>query len=175
MFSRFSRHPEIKGDNTSVAEPDPGSGMNKSGSGSGMNSLDHISDSLETIFGLKYFNPLMRIRDGKSSDPGWEKFRSGINIPDPQHWIIHVRLCCRWGCRAQPIPHWQPLPGGRGTSLRSGGLSLPPFVFVWSGIQQCCGSGMVVILDPQHCWSPDLKQQQKRGVKRNLLSYHFCS
>jgi hypothetical protein len=31
------------------------------------------------------------------------------------------------------------------------------------------------ILDPQHCWSPDLKQQQKTGVKRNLLSYLFCS
>jgi hypothetical protein len=30
----------------------------------------------------------VRIRDGKNSDPG-----SGINIPDPQHWIIHVRLC----------------------------------------------------------------------------------
>jgi hypothetical protein len=25
-----------------------------------------------------------RIRDGKKSDPG-----SGINIPDPQHWLLH--------------------------------------------------------------------------------------
>jgi hypothetical protein len=27
----------------------------------------------------------MRIRDGNNSDPGWKKFGSGINIPDPQH------------------------------------------------------------------------------------------
>ncbi len=29
----------------------------------------------------------MRIRDGDSSDPGWKKVGSGINIPDPQHWF----------------------------------------------------------------------------------------
>jgi hypothetical protein len=29
----------------------------------------------------------MRIRDGDSSDPGWEKVGSGINIPDPQHCL----------------------------------------------------------------------------------------
>jgi hypothetical protein len=63
-----------------------------SGSGSIMNNPDHISESLETIFGLNYLNSLMRIpdpgsgmeririRDGKNSDPG-----SGINIPHPQH------------------------------------------------------------------------------------------
>jgi hypothetical protein len=40
---------------------DPGSGMGKkSGSGSGMNNQDHISESLET-----------------SRDPGWKKFGSG--------------------------------------------------------------------------------------------------
>jgi hypothetical protein len=41
-------------------------------SGSGMNNPDHISESFETIFvvGLKYLNYLMRIRDGKKSDPG---------------------------------------------------------------------------------------------------------
>jgi hypothetical protein len=34
---------------------DPGSGMGKKlGSGSGMNNPDHISENLETIFGLKY-------------------------------------------------------------------------------------------------------------------------
>jgi hypothetical protein len=81
---------------TSVADPDPGSstfltprsGMGKkSGSGSGMNNLDHISESLETIFWVKipYLNSLKRIRNGKSSDP-----RSGINIPDPQHWPKHL-------------------------------------------------------------------------------------
>jgi hypothetical protein len=56
---------------------DPGSGMGKkSGSGSGMNNQDHISESLETI------------RDGRNSDQGtgMKKFGSGINIPDPQHW-----------------------------------------------------------------------------------------
>jgi hypothetical protein len=63
----------------------------KSGSGSGMNNQDHISESFKNnFFGLKYLNSLMRIqgpgwekiriRDGKNSDPG-----SGINIPDPQH------------------------------------------------------------------------------------------
>jgi hypothetical protein len=37
------------------------------------------------FFGLKYLNSLMRIRDGKNLDPGWKKFGSAINIPDPQH------------------------------------------------------------------------------------------
>ncbi len=45
---------------------------------SGMNILEHISESLETIFGLKYLNS--GIRDEKNSVP-----ESGINIPDPQH------------------------------------------------------------------------------------------
>jgi hypothetical protein len=55
-----------------------------SGSGSGMKTPDHISESLEAIFLLKYS---MRIRDGKKSDPEWKKSdpESGINIPDPQH------------------------------------------------------------------------------------------
>jgi hypothetical protein len=57
----------------------PGTGMGeKSGSGSGINNPDHISDSLETIFWVKILN----LFDG---DPGWNKFGSGINIPDPQH------------------------------------------------------------------------------------------
>ncbi len=71
--------------------PDPGSGMNN---------LNHIFWSLETIFlvffGLKYLNSLMRIRDPgygmetvRIRDPGWKKVGSGINIPDPQHclWV----------------------------------------------------------------------------------------
>jgi hypothetical protein len=58
--------------------PDSGSGMGKNqdpdrGSRSGMNNPDHVSESLETIFGLKYLYSLMRIRD-----PGWKKFGSGI-------------------------------------------------------------------------------------------------
>jgi hypothetical protein len=56
-----------------------------------MNNLDHISYSLETIFGakiLEFFDAVpgsgmekfgSGIRDGKKSDPG-----SGINILDPQ-------------------------------------------------------------------------------------------
>jgi hypothetical protein len=42
-----------------------------------MNNPDHFTESLETIFGLKYII---------DADPaaGIEKFGSGINIPDPQ-------------------------------------------------------------------------------------------
>ncbi len=43
------------------------------------------------FFGLKYLNSLMQIRDGKNSDPGWQKFGFGINIPDPQNWLILLR------------------------------------------------------------------------------------
>ncbi len=69
---------------------DPGSGMGKkSGSGSGMNNLDHISESLETFFGLKYLNSLMRIRD-----PWWQRFGSGINIPDPTTMKLWPVNCC---------------------------------------------------------------------------------
>jgi hypothetical protein len=55
----------------------------KSGSGSGMNNPDHLSESFETIFWvkmLKFFE----------ADPGseMEKFLSGMFIPDPQHWIL---------------------------------------------------------------------------------------
>ncbi len=49
---------------------DPGSGMGKKlGSGSGMNSPDHIPESLETIFWVKILS-LMRIWDGKNSASG---------------------------------------------------------------------------------------------------------
>jgi hypothetical protein len=72
----------------------------QSGSGSGMNNPDHMCESLETIFGLKNFNSLMRIRDGKNSDPGSEMENiwirdpgSGLNISDPQHCFLYmVRL-----------------------------------------------------------------------------------
>ncbi len=52
-----------------------------------MNYPDHISESLETIYWalmLKFYS-LMRIRD-----PGWKKFRSWINIPDPQLCDTHT-------------------------------------------------------------------------------------
>jgi hypothetical protein len=99
---------------------DPGSRMGKkrsrSGSGSGMNTLDHISQSLETIFWVKIlkffdadanpdqgsgnnFGPGSGIREVKDSYPG-----SGINIPDPQlginilqlkkfNFSLHNKLC----------------------------------------------------------------------------------
>jgi hypothetical protein len=54
--------------------------------GSGTNNPDHISESLENFFGLKYLNSFSRIRD-----PGWEKFGSGITIPDPQHWLKSMK------------------------------------------------------------------------------------
>ncbi len=61
---------------------------------SGMNNPDHISESLETIFWVKYLNFLMRIQDPEwkkfGSYPGWEKFGSGINIPDPQHYYLQL-------------------------------------------------------------------------------------
>jgi hypothetical protein len=58
-----------------VKNQDPVRDGKKSGSGSGMNNPDHISESLETIFGLKilkffYSDPGSGIRDGKYSDPG---------------------------------------------------------------------------------------------------------
>jgi hypothetical protein len=61
-----------------VKNPDPGSG-------SGMNSPDHISQSLETIFWVKIFEFF-------NSDTGWKKFGSGmekirIRDPDPQHCL----------------------------------------------------------------------------------------
>jgi hypothetical protein len=43
-----------------------------------MNNPDHISESLETIVWVK----ILKFFD---VDPGWKKFGSGINIPDPQH------------------------------------------------------------------------------------------
>jgi hypothetical protein len=44
-----------------------------------MNNPDHISESVETIFWVK----ILKFFD---ADPGWKKFGSWINIPDPQHW-----------------------------------------------------------------------------------------
>jgi hypothetical protein len=78
---------------SSVADPDPGSGAfltldpgsgmgKKSGSVSGMNNPDHISERLETIFWVKILKILLRIRD-----PGWKKFGSRmekIRIQDPR-------------------------------------------------------------------------------------------
>jgi hypothetical protein len=49
-----------------------------------MNIPDHISESLETIVWVKkYPNSWTRILGS-----GMEKVEFGINIPDPQHWIL---------------------------------------------------------------------------------------
>jgi hypothetical protein len=60
----------------------------KSRNGSGIRIQDeqpgsYFLELTNYFLGLKYLNSLMRIRD-----PGWKKFRSGINIPDPQHCVI---------------------------------------------------------------------------------------
>jgi hypothetical protein len=43
---------------------------------------------------LKFFDadPGSGMEKNRTRDPGWKKFRSGINIPDPQHWLP---LCCK--------------------------------------------------------------------------------
>jgi hypothetical protein len=43
-----------------------------------MNITNHISKGAETIFWVK----ISKLLD---ADPEWKTFRSGINIPDPQH------------------------------------------------------------------------------------------
>jgi hypothetical protein len=45
-----------------------------------MNNPDHISERIETNFWIK----ILKFFD---ADPGWKKLESGINIPDPQHWV----------------------------------------------------------------------------------------
>jgi hypothetical protein len=63
-------------------DPDPGSGIIIP---------DHISESLETIFGLKILkffdeeDPDSGVRNLIDPGSGIEKFGSGISIPDPQH------------------------------------------------------------------------------------------
>jgi hypothetical protein len=52
----------------------------KTRSGSGMNTLNRISEHLATIFLVKIL-----IFFYVEADPGWKKVGSGINIPDPQH------------------------------------------------------------------------------------------
>jgi hypothetical protein len=57
-------------------------------SGSGMSNPDHISESLEKFFCVKILKFLDAVPGSgmrKNSDPGWKKFGSRINTPDPQH------------------------------------------------------------------------------------------
>ncbi len=63
----------------------------KTGSVSGMNKQDHNSESLENqFFGVKILklfdaDPGSGIKKIQIRDPGWKKFGSGINIPDPRN------------------------------------------------------------------------------------------
>jgi hypothetical protein len=54
----------------------------KTGSGSVMNDQGHITESLEKRF--LNLNSLMRIRDGKNTDPGGRKLYSGIRVKHPE-------------------------------------------------------------------------------------------
>jgi hypothetical protein len=56
-----------------------------------MNKQDHNSESLETIFVVKipkffYADPGSAMEKIRIRVTEWEKFGSGINIPNPQHW-----------------------------------------------------------------------------------------
>ncbi len=96
LAKKFAYHIHIAekvDDLVSVADPEscvfltPGSGMGKkSGSVSGMNNPDHISENLETIFWVKILKFFDADPDGQKFGSWMEKFGSGINIPDRQHW-----------------------------------------------------------------------------------------
>jgi hypothetical protein len=49
------------------------------------------------VFGLK--TKILRYGSGmekiRTRDPGWKKIGSGINIPDPQHWLHLIFLCAK--------------------------------------------------------------------------------
>jgi hypothetical protein len=82
-----------------IRKTDPGPG-----SGSGKNNPDHISKSLETIFRvkiLKFFNadPRYLMAKIRMRDPGWKKFGSRINIPDPQHCLTGENTKSKANCR----------------------------------------------------------------------------
>jgi hypothetical protein len=47
----------------------------------------------------------MRIRDGDSTDPGWKKVGSGINIPDPQHCLCPAVSQSRNWCLGPIVGH----------------------------------------------------------------------
>jgi hypothetical protein len=61
-----------------------------------MNIPDHMSESLETIFGLKllkFFDAdlgsgIVLTRDRFDPGSGMEKFGSGINTTDLQYWFL---------------------------------------------------------------------------------------
>jgi hypothetical protein len=101
---------------------------------------------------------------GKNPDPGSE-----INIPDPQHWYYHF---ANSSPRGIALVFFLFYSTGRHLTVfnKLGGCVADPGCF-----------GMF-IPDPDFCPSqipiPNIgsriqKQQQKRGVKKNLLPYFF--
>ncbi len=88
----------------------------------------------------------MRIRDGDSSDPGWKKVGSGINIPDPQHWMAHK---CKYFNGQAPVGEVAGSNGRLGVDDAGllPGLDVPQSDTVVRGTyevnihQCCCGSG----------------------------------
>jgi hypothetical protein len=65
-----------------------------------MNNRDHISECVETIFWVK----ILTFFD---ADPGWEKFGSGINIPESAILLFKTQtvvngLYCKKARRYQP-------------------------------------------------------------------------
>jgi hypothetical protein len=68
-----------------------------SGSGFGIRIRDeqpgsYFRELRNNFLGLKYLNSLIRIRDGKNSDPGWKIFGSGILDKHPG---------------SETLPNWQ--------------------------------------------------------------------
>ncbi len=61
----------------------------KSGSVSGMNNPDHISESFETIILVRILKFFDADPGWKNLDPGWKKMGSGI--PDLQHCLVLKR------------------------------------------------------------------------------------
>ncbi len=77
--------------------PDPG-GPNKcgsggSGSGAFLTPGSGIRDDQPGSYFRELINHFFGVKIIKFFDayPGWEKFGSGINIPDPQHCIIDIK------------------------------------------------------------------------------------
>ncbi len=102
---------------------DLGFGMGKkSGSGSGMNNPDHVSESLVTIFWVKILKFFV-------ADPG-----SRINIPDPQRWYtVYLWLTGSTSLVLQKEHIWVLLriePGNQTVCLASP-ISAPAYRYVY--------------------------------------------
>jgi hypothetical protein len=61
-------------------------------SGSGL----YFLEPRNHFYGLKYLNSLMRIRDGKNSDPGWKKVGFGIRAKHPGSATLILRMTTKF-------------------------------------------------------------------------------